>query len=121
MAKGRSLAGVDCWGLVRLFYQNELGIQLPSYDTDYLTSAHRESVAGAIVKFLPDAGWARVEDGRQGDLVIFKIFGLPTHVGILLNKDDFLHAFAGCDSCIERLSAITWSRRIHGIFRWQTT
>ena len=32
---GRSTEGVDCWGLARLFYKHELGIELPSYTELY--------------------------------------------------------------------------------------
>ena len=32
---GRTEAGVDCWGLARLFYKGEFDIELPSYSEQY--------------------------------------------------------------------------------------
>ena len=32
---GRTETGTDCWGLARLYYKNELDIELPSYDELY--------------------------------------------------------------------------------------
>jgi len=114
--KGRSMMGVDCMGLVYLFYRDALGMEIPSYAVDYSSSEDRVSVAGAIMDNLPN--WRKVSKPMFGDLLVFNILGLPVHVGVYLGNGDFLHGFMRTQSCIERLDSITWDRRLNGVFRW---
>lgn len=116
--RGRSREGVDCWGLCRLFHAQVLGNDLPSYLEDYEGAEVKDSVASAIFKNL--VNW-RVVDGepQPGDILIFNIMGLPIHTGIYIGADDFLHAFKGTASCVERLNSVTWQRRLHRVIRWE--
>jgi len=116
-AKGREVSGLDCYGLVYLFYRDKLGLKIPSYSEDYLHSEHWSSVAEAIIKNLPN--WVKVDKPKYGDMLVFNILGLPVHTGIYLGPNDFLHSFMKTNSCIERLDSITWNRRLQGIYRWQ--
>lgn len=117
-AKGRSRMGVDCWGLVRLFYIEVFKIDLPSYRTEYITSGHRESVSTAIETNL--VGWQKVEQPKFGDLLVFNILGLPLHTAIYIDRNNFLHAYLNTDSCVERLNSVSWNKRLKGAYRWQT-
>ena len=48
-SRGRSFDGCDCYGLVRLFYQAELGIELPEYhysDAENMAEVSMCAVAG---------------------------------------------------------------------------
>ena len=118
-AKGRTPAGMDCWGLVRLFYKNEFGIQLPSYTDDYVSSTDRKTVSQAITENI--GSWQKVEKPQFGDMLLFQVLGLPLHTGIYIGDNDFLHAFRNTHSCIERINSITWSRRLLGVYRWAKT
>ena len=118
-AKGRTYEASDCFGLVYLFYHDTLGLNIPSYSTDYTHSEHRQSVADAIVDNLPN--WVKVDEPEYGDMLVFNILGLPIHTGIYLGCNNFLHSFMKTNSCIERLDSITWNRRLHGAYRWQKT
>jgi len=115
--KGRSRSGVDCWGLVRLFYLEIFKVELPSYLMEYSSSEDSSSVADAVRNNLPN--WSKVDVIEFGDLLVFNVLGFPCHTGVALNSNDFLHSFMNTNSCIERLNSISWSRRIHGIYRWQ--
>ena len=114
--KGRSRDGVDCYGLLQLWMSERNGIELPDYLEVYTSSSDRESVAGAIEQ--NKVGWTPVAQPEFGDALLFRILGHPMHVGIKLHGDDFLHAFQNCDTCIERLSGLAWSRRLVGAYRW---
>ena len=113
--RGRDRAGVDCWGLVRLFFAGR-GIALPDYLSDYGTADDRVGVAIAIGPH--STGWQRVDAPRYGDCVLFNIAGAPCHIGIVLERGRFLHSMRGRNSCVEDLDAIQWARRIEGFYRW---
>jgi cell wall-associated NlpC family hydrolase len=110
--------GVDCWGLVKLFYERELGIVVPSYTEEYVSPSDRKSVSEVIRENI--GKWKQISVLKRGDMLLFSILGLPLHTGVYLGNDDFLHAFQNTDSCIERLSSITWNRRLIGAYRWTT-
>ena len=112
---GRDTTGIDCWGLARLYYSQELNIDLPSYSTEYngdtsenikeLISQHKES-------------WTKVDVPEAGDLVLFNIYGEPTHIGICLGDNNFLHSRDGKDSVVESLSSQQWDKRIAGFYKY---
>lgn len=116
---GRDRHGVDCYGLVLLFYREILGLEIPALDAAYASAEDGASVAECV-------GWAQrqwqaVETPQVGDVLLFHVLGWPAHVGVYLGNGDFLHAFRETHSCIERLNSITWKRRHIGTYRWHTT
>lgn len=114
--KGRGSEGVDCWGLVQLFYKRELGIAVPSYVEEYVSPDDRMTVSGAILANI--GKWKAALTLEPGDMLLFSILGLPLHTGVYIGDNDFLHAFRNTNSCIERLNSVTWSRRLIGAYRW---
>lgn len=113
---GRDEIGIDCWGLVRLVYNKEFGISLPSYAEDY-SGSDRQRIAELIAQYRE--GWQETtQEPKSGDVVLFRVLGLQTHVGIITEYPYFLHARDGRDSSIEKLDASTWSKRVVGIFRY---
>ena len=86
VSKGRTMAGADCWGLVRLVYAAELGIDLPSYgeiDAHALMKVSREIDVGK------DGEVWRAADPRAlqaYDVCVMRHHGsrLVCHVGVLL-------------------------------------
>jgi len=115
-SKGRKYSGLDCWGLAYLFYRDILGIEIPTYDKGYGDSTNRKAVSETIVENINS--WKEVFEPQTGDVLVFNILGLPTHVGVYIGNDDFIHSFMGCDSCVERLSSISWNRRLMRVIRW---
>ncbi len=99
-----------------MFYRNEFGIELPQYTTDTPDGAKHvaEVVAGTRI----EATWKRVEEFEYGDVLLFRVQGLPIHCGIALGGNEFLHSFPNRDSCIERLDSLSWAKRFDGAYRW---
>jgi hypothetical protein len=114
---GRDVHGVDCWGLARLFYKQELGIELPDYSELY-TGSHDPQVSQAIDAHKDT--WELVIEGAPGDLCLFNIYGEPAHVGVYLGSRKFLHAREGSDSVVESLDSTQWSKRFVGFYKYTT-
>jgi cell wall-associated NlpC family hydrolase len=115
--KGRDFNGVDCWGLVWLFLENEMSIKYQSI-FDYID--HRDVFI--IERYIIDnvkRHWKRITVPKPGDIVLFRINGRLIHIGIVIDRNQFLHTLQGKNSCIERLSDPRWSKRIGGYYEFQ--
>lgn len=115
--QGRDREGVDCWGLVRLVYQERFSVVLPEYLTYDSTRAFKQ------IDELVQTGkreWNEVPRAeiKDFDLVVLKIGDLSPHVGIVCDDSKhFLHALEGANSVIEKLSGLRWGGRIDSFWR----
>lgn len=116
--RGRDRNGLDCWGLVQLWHKEQKGVDVPDYLWAYTSAEDQNSVAEAINA--NKVQWSKVEEPEYGDVLVFRIMGQPIHVGIKLHYDDFVHAFKGTQSCLERLSSVSWARRLTEVYRWNS-
>lgn len=117
LENGRTEAGIDCWGLARVFYRDQLNIDLPSY-TDEYNGSHDPAVIEAISRYREN--WEKTETPTIGDLCLFNILGEPTHVGIFVGNNKFLHSREGRDSVIETLDNTKWKNRFQGFYKYTT-
>jgi len=115
--KGRIRSeGLDCWGLVRLVHAEQFNIDLPSLSDQYDVS-DRDSIADQMVAHAE--GWQKVDVQRSGDVVLFRIMGSISHIGIVTMPGFFLHVREGQESVVERLDSGVWKRRVAGIYRYK--
>lgn len=116
---GRSRAGVDCWGLVRLVYADELGIDLPSY-TDVCPDLAERAELGALITGERDRGpWREVTDIQPFDVLLFRIGTHATHVAVAVDGRDMLHIHGRTESCVVRSGDAMWRKRLVGVYRYQ--
>jgi len=113
--KGRDETGADCWGLVRLVYKNELNIDLPSFNAEYETSDN-ERLEELFAQY--KEGWGLVDTPEIGDVVIFRVFGYESHIGICISDNKFLHVRESRDAVVESLDNPKWSKRITGFYKY---
>lgn len=107
---------LDCWGLLCLFYRRELGIELPQYTVDTPDgAAHVAQLVGNTCK---EPVWEPVADIQFGDVLLFRVHGLPIHCGVSVGNGEFLHSFPKRGSCLEMLDSLTWRNRFDGAYRW---
>lgn len=123
---GRNTAehgGMDCWGLVVLFYENEFGITLPRYETintvkkDYEKTSTLLQETDCYRNFItipPSKG--HTKDLKYGDIGVFTLAGNPIHTAIILDSKMMLHSDTK-ESGIERFTDLKWTNRIHSFHR----
>lgn len=117
--RGRERAGLDCWGLVRLVYAEERGIELPSLADEYQDHyAHDERDLLAELIAAKREHWVSTDAPQSGDVVVLRILGAESHVGLITEPGFFLHIRSGADSVIERLDGTMWRKRVAGIYRY---
>lgn len=118
---GRSLLGADCWGLLRIVYQDVAQIELPPLTGLYTTAEEREDIARIVADEAARGPWTPVEAGAERDLdvALFRIVGLESHVGVICGPGMMLHATAGQLSSVVRIGdeRSGWARRFQGAWR----
>jgi cell wall-associated NlpC family hydrolase len=113
--KGRDLGGLDCWGLVKLFYQEELGITLPDYQENYKKTSDAEIADTIEVESEKD--WISVDSAINGDVILCRMRGRPMHVGIYKAPHFMLHIERGNTVALEKINNSKWKHRILQIVR----
>ena len=117
---GQSRDGVDCWGLVMMVWAEVYGIPLPDYSGKrWSAPADTEQVALDAIRYANRFSAVRPGKEREGDGILFRMRGAPTHVGVVLTPGVMLHAFEGSDSCVEPYTSWRWNKRIAGIYRYE--
>ena len=89
---GLSKNGIDCSGLVYQTYRAKLGINMPR-------STKVQSKTGRAIQ---------QEELRTGDLVFFKTGIFTRHVGMYIDKGNFLHVSSSQGVIISNLEAPYW-------------
>jgi len=115
LEKGRDESGVDCWGLVRLIYKQEYNITLPSFVADYELSD--DARIGELFAQYKE-GWTTLTQPEPGCVVLFRMFGTESHIGVVVDGSHFIHVREGRDSVIESLESTKWSKRIVGYYNY---
>ena len=120
--KGRSTEGVDCWGLVRLVYAERFGVSLPDLSDRYTASDDGPVVEGVVGSETSPGGSWRLREGSPvevGDVGVFRIRGLPSHVGVAVADGRFLHSLRGVDTTVEEWTSPAWANRLVGWYSFE--
>lgn len=112
---GRSHLGCDCYGLLRLVYQEQLGIMLPSYTTHYITTQDADHISRLIAGEL--SPWHEVFIERPLDAVLLREGSAIRHVGVVASPGKLLHVEDGSEAVIEPYKTGRLKRRVVGFYR----
>jgi hypothetical protein len=113
---GRDISGCDCWGLVRLVYQQEFGIDLPSFSGEYDVN-DPQLLHDLIAQY--KESWETLAEPEPGCVVLFRMFGSESHIGVAVSATQFLHAREKYASAVENFSSTEWNHRIVGYYKYR--
>lgn len=95
---GNSLSGVDCSAFVQIVMRDQFGVQLPRTTDQQLRTGQR----------------VRKNRLRTGDLIYFRTSRTTLHVGIMVDRQRFMHASTSSGVMISSINERYWSRRYIG-------
>ncbi len=113
--KGRDFEGWDCWGLVYCYFKYVRMTILPEY-LDYSSTTEYRQLKMLINQAKP--AWTQVDEPEQGDVAIFNLSGHPTHVALVIDKRNALHAEMKVGTFMEPIKGVMWGKRLEGIYRY---
>jgi murein DD-endopeptidase len=117
---GRAWEGVDCYGLVWLFFHSHFGIDLPRFDGGFAasTAAGRAANAASLSSAANRSGWKAIATpDRVGDAVLMRVGNDVCHVGVIIEPGSLLHSERPPGSVIQRLSDAAVAQRIVSFLR----
>jgi cell wall-associated NlpC family hydrolase len=109
----------DCWQFICHYYNQELGILLPTFAGEYRNGADHQNINRIYTRELARQIWPAIEDARWPDLAVFHIDGEDWHAGIVVGAKHMLHIQKGCNSVIEKFTNLRWKNRLYGFYRYQ--
>lgn len=112
---GRTLDGCDCFGLAMLVYRYEFGVELK--DFLYQTAEDPKAIARLIDTSRPLIDAEEVEAPVEGDLVLMREGGVPSHIGVFCQPDLCLHTSRKYGTCCERVNGPRLKGKIVGYYR----
>jgi len=115
--RGRSRAGVDCYGLIWLVFWEVFGVRLPDYIARYGPAPSRDILGPLFADGAKDFCWVEEQRPAAGRVILLNLSGKPLHCGLMVDEGRMLHALEGANSCVERIDRLVWKRRHAGYFR----
>jgi len=88
---GRSMAGVDCFGLAILIYKNEYGIDLPDWYLDEVDLTGRHEAISSVVC---SGSFEETDEPKDGDFAFCYRTRMAHHVGLHFARG-IIHAESG--------------------------
>lgn len=115
-SNGRDTSGLDCWGLVCLIYKQEYHIELPSFSEQYANvhDALRIQELFAIQR----ESWQLLDKHEPGSVILFRILGEETHVGVVVDDTRFIHVREGSDCVVDTFTSGKWANRVVGFYKY---
>jgi cell wall-associated NlpC family hydrolase len=115
--KGRTLKGCDCYGLVKLYYKNELGISIP--DSNTCAKTPRRTLAVYLEQI--SKNWEETTAQKNAVVAMCLNVNHPkmvTHFGVMIDENTMLHTYENTNSHIISIDHITVKNQIKGFYKW---
>jgi cell wall-associated NlpC family hydrolase len=104
---GRTRGGLDCWGLLRLVYDEQLLLKLPMFGELAVRPGDPASADAVQAQIEASAAdWIEVSPGEEEpyDALLLPVIGRPTHVALVVLRPLMLHA----DFIRRQVNCVRW-------------
>lgn len=117
--RGRTLDGLDCYGLVMEVYK-KFDITLPEYNADFDDT---ENITKIIRKQMrEDKLWKRLDKPKTPCVVAIR-YGVPrpmvNHCGVYIGDGLFMHTRSKTGAVIEHIDSPMWRNLIVGFYEYR--
>lgn len=116
---GRDFEFCDCYGICYLYNKHELEKLIPIYLNEEIETPNQ--VDALFNKKKSEFKKIKIGKEHEGDIISLNIKGLPTHVGVVLQKGLMLHIMNGHCALIESYNNSKWINRIDSFWRYEST
>ena len=104
----------DCWELVKFFYKKAFSYDLGGVDIEY--SDPTNNVEISTVLEIGKNKFTEVTTPEYGDVMLLRVYGYASHLGIYLDNRKFLHTTAATGSVLADTDV--WKNKIEGYYRY---
>ncbi len=119
---GRSIEGVDCFGLIRLIYKEVREIELPGFEEVGYNNKTWHNSKGKDITDNIGSKLLRVNPpyGLYDGIIFYKYIGsrIADHIGMYLGNNKFIHIEENSTSMISRLESTPYEHRIYAALRY---
>lgn len=112
---GKSYDQANCWDLTREFYMLSFQIELKHY-TQSGTPQDRREIQNLVYSNRGDFDTLDMHLGLEyGDILLFKIKGIESHIGVYIGEGKFLHTMKASGSVLDSIEK--WKHVLVGAYR----
>jgi cell wall-associated NlpC family hydrolase len=108
---GKSYEEYNCWDLIKSLYREIYGLDVHQYYGENVPS--RKETQSLIRTNKGE--FERAEIPSPGDIILIRIGGVESHIGMNISKGRFIHSLSGSGVVIDSLSR--YATRITGYYR----
>lgn len=102
---------LDCWGIAKEFYKIVFNRNLKAY---YENVPETRDLAQSIV-YDSMKDFVKVNDRKFGDLLLIRLYGVESHIGIYIDNGQILHTTKHSGCVVDRIAR--WEKLIVGTYR----
>ncbi len=116
---GRNTKGVDCWGVVFLFFK-ELGIELPVDDGKYIPDDWYKRDPNRYLRELKQFGKevGHYDNLKPLDIPYFRLYkNIVTHTSVMIDNTRFLHVLIDKRVSTASMERRFWCKKYEGARR----
>jgi len=112
--KGRDWEGLDCYGLLLLYFKHFKGILLPDYQ--YESNWCKQGKDYFLDEY-PKL-WKKIKVPVKDSVLLFRGYnGMVDHTGIYIGKNFFIHSIKNIGVLKSRLTR--WKPKLYGVFQYE--